>query len=174
MKNIILIGMPGCGKSTLGRLLSDELGLEFIDLDEYVVEKNNMIIEEMFQRGEKFFRDKESEVVRDMQEKKNAIISTGGGVIKRLENINCLKRYGYIIFINRSPEKIIETIDTDMRPLLKSGREKIFQLYDERIHLYEKYCDAIIENNGNINTTINELKGIILTSYNWQTKLYMW
>lgn len=162
MQNIILIGMPGSGKSTIGKKISDELGMDFIDLDHYIVEKNNMTIEEMFQIGEDFFRDRESEAVRDMNDKGNTMISTGGGVVKRLENMKYLKEYGYIIFINRSPEKIIETLDTDTRPLLKSGKEKIFQIYDERIQLYEKYCDSLIDNNGNINDTINTLKRTIL------------
>ena len=161
MKNIVLIGMPGCGKSTIGKILSREIGSKFIDLDEYIVEINNMTIDEMFQHGEEFFRDKETKVAKAAGKARNAIISTGGGIIKRNKNMVYLKDNGFIIFIDRSPEKIIETIDNLARPLLKAGKERIYNLYDERINLYNKYCDIKIDNNGDIEQVIFNIKSLI-------------
>lgn len=161
MKNIVLIGMPGCGKSTIGRLVNSETGLRFIDLDDYIVESNHMSIEEMFNHGEVFFRDKETEAVKEASRNLGAIISTGGGVIKREENMERLKKNGVIIFIDRSPEKIIETLDDSVRPLLKDGVKRIFALYKERYELYKKYSDIVIFNNEELEKSVNEVKDII-------------
>lgn len=161
MKNIVLIGMPGCGKSTIGRLVNSETGLRFIDLDDYIVESNHMSIEEMFNHGEDFFRDKETEAVKEASRNLGAIISTGGGVIKREENMERLKKNGVIIFIDRSPEKIIETLDDSVRPLLKDGVKRIFALYKERYELYKKYSDIVIFNNEELEKSVNEVKDII-------------
>lgn len=158
IKNIVLIGMPGCGKSTIGKLLSDETGLEFIDLDEYIVKSNGMTIEEMFEQGEGFFRVKETKAVKEVSRNSGIIISTGGGVIKRPENMNYLKEKGIIIFIHRSPEKIIQTLDNSVRPLLKEGVNRIYDLYEERQALYKKYGEIVINNDGNLSEAINEIK----------------
>lgn len=161
MKNIVLIGMPGCGKSTIGKRLSKKTGLKFIDLDEYIVERNSMTIEEMFEKGEDFFRDREAEVVKEVSNNSRAIISTGGGVIKRAENIKHLKENGIIIFINRSIEKIVQTLDDSKRPLLKDNIKRIYNLYEERYELYKLYSDIIISNDDVVEKTIKEVRLII-------------
>ena len=76
------------------------------------------------------------------------MIAAGGGVVKRSENIAVLKNGGIIVFIDRLPEKIVQDIDTESRPLLAAGRQKVFDLYAERIELYRRYHDHIIDNNG--------------------------
>ena len=75
-------------------------------------------------------------------------LPVGGGVVKRSENIEVLKNGGIIVFIDRLPEKIVQDIDTESRPLLAAGRQKVFDLYAERIELYRRYHDHIIDNNG--------------------------
>lgn len=161
MKNIVLIGMPGCGKSTIGKLLSKEVGVKLIDLDEYIVESNGITIEEMFNQGEEFFRHKETMAVKEVSQNSGVIISTGGGVVKRAENMKYLKANGFIVFIDRSPEKIVETIDNSGRPLLKSSIKNIFRLYTERYELYKKYSHITIPNNNEIENTLREIKLII-------------
>jgi shikimate kinase len=163
LNNIILIGLSGCGKTCLGNIISKEEGLNFIDLDEYVEEKNNMTIKEMFDISEKFFRDKESEAVEEASKLTNTIISTGGGVIKRKYNMDILSKSGCIIFIDRAPENIISTLDTSNRPLLKDGKEKLYNLHKERYELYKKYAHIIIDNNEDKEKTIDALKNIINT-----------
>lgn len=163
MKNIILIGMPGCGKTTLGKILSKELNMNFIDLDEYIEYKFEETIEDMFKKGEEYFRNKESQAVTSMEGIKNTIIATGGGIVKYKRNMELLKSCGYIIFIHRKPEKILKNVDISNRPLLKDNKNKIFDLYKERHMLYEEWSDFIVDNNEAIEETLNKLKNLIRT-----------
>ncbi|CDF58224.1 shikimate kinase [Thermobrachium celere] len=143
--NIVLIGMPGCGKTTIGVKLAEKLGIPFFDTDMLIEKIYNETIPEMFKKGEEYFRLKESQVVELVSNKDCCVISTGGGVILNDSNIKNLKRRGVIFFINRDLDAIIKTIDTSNRPLLKD-KNKIFELYHQRIELYRKYCDYEIEN----------------------------
>ena len=146
MKNIVLIGMPGCGKTTLGKIISKELKLKFYDADHYIEETTKKKISELFEKGEDYFRDIESRVCRELSEKTNVIISTGGGVIKRKENIQNLKKTGIIVFIDRPVKNIIGDVDISKRPLLKDGKDKVLKLYEERYELYKKAADKIVIN----------------------------
>ncbi|WP_142414955.1 shikimate kinase [Hathewaya massiliensis] len=160
-KNIVLIGMPGCGKSTLGFFLSKKLGLDFIDLDVYIETKENKKIPEIFQKGEDYFRDLEAKSVEEVSEYNSIIISTGGGVIKREENIKNLKHNGKLIFIDRPLEKILEDIDTENRPLLKYKKDNLYNLYKERYDLYKKYADYRILNEGSLEEALNEILNLL-------------
>lgn len=166
LNNIILIGLSGCGKTCLGNIISKEEEIRFIDLDEYIEEKNNMTIKEMFNLSEEFFRDRETEAVKEASKLENTLIATGGGVIKRKENMDTLAKSGCIIFIDRKPENIIETLDTSNRPLLKGGKEKLYDLHKERYELYKKYAYITIDNNDNKEKAINTLKDVIKTKLN--------
>lgn len=161
LNNIILIGLSGCGKTCLGNIISKEEELNFIDLDKYIEEKNDMTIKEMFNISEEFFRDRETEAVKEASRLGNALIATGGGVIKRKENMDALGKSGCIIFIDRKPENIIETLDTSNRPLLEGGKEKLYDLHKERYEIYKKYAHITIDNNNNKEKVINTLKDII-------------
>ena len=133
LKNkIVLIGMPGCGKTTIGKILSTQLNLKFYDMDEYIQETSGKTIAELFEKGEDNFRDLETQACRDLIKKNNVIISTGGGVVKRKENVDILKENSTIIFLDRPVEKIIGDVDVSKRPLLKDGKEKVLVLYKER------------------------------------------
>lgn len=160
-KNIVLIGMPGCGKSTLGFFLSKKLGLDFIDLDVYIETKENKKIPEIFQKGEDYFRDLEAKSVEEVSEYNSIIISTGGGVIKREENIKNLKHNGKLIFIDRPLEKILEDIDTENRPLLKYKKDNLYNLYKERYDLYKKYADYRILNESSLEEALNEILNLL-------------
>ena len=156
-KNIVLIGMPGCGKTTLGKILNKELSMEFYDMDNYIERKTDKKISELFEKGENYFRDIESLACEELSKNKNVIISTGGGVIKRKENIDFLKENGIVIFIDRSVDDIIGDVDISKRPLLKEGKEKVLKLYEERYLLYKNYADEIVVNNKNIEDTKNKI-----------------
>ena len=156
-KNIVLIGMPGCGKTTLGKILNKELSMEFYDMDNYIERKTDKKISELFEKGENYFRDIESLACEELSKNKNVIISTGGGVIKRKENIDFLKENGIVIFIDRSVDYIIGDVDISKRPLLKEGKEKVLKLYEERYLLYKNYADEIVVNNKNIEDTKNKI-----------------
>ncbi|MBE6068099.1 MAG: shikimate kinase [Clostridium lundense] len=145
-KNIVIIGMPGSGKSTIGKELAKRLNMEFCDIDEYIIEKEGQSISEIFQKGEEYFRNIESKTVQEVSCKIPQVIATGGGVIKREENIKALKQNGIIIFLNRPVDSIAQDVDIKNRPLLKDGPEKLYELFKDRYELYNKYCDYKIEN----------------------------
>jgi shikimate kinase len=155
-KNIVLIGMPGCGKTTIGIELSRILNLDFCDIDEYIVSTQGKPISEIFINGEDHFRNIETEAVEEVSKTFPKIISTGGGVVKRARNIDSLKENGTIIYIHRPIENIASDVDIKSRPLLKDGVEKLYKLYEERYPLYEGYCDYKVENI-NIEKCIKEI-----------------
>lgn len=156
-KNIVLIGMPGCGKTTIGRLLSKSLQMDFIDCDEYLERTNKCSIEEMFKKGEDYFRQKEIEAVLKLSEEGPYIIATGGGVIKYKKNMDALKSSGIIIFIDRDIRNIKADIDREIRPLLKQDPNMLYRLFEERYQKYFEYCDVRIENNGIIEYTVDAI-----------------
>ena len=140
-RNIVLSGMPGSGKSTVGKLIAERLGREFIDTDKLIVERFGEIKKIFAEHGEKYFRDLESEVIRELSPLNGKVISTGGGAILRTINVDALRRNGEIFFIDRSPEYLIPTDD---RPLADK-KAKIEKLYEKRIDTYMSTADYIID-----------------------------
>ena len=153
---VVLIGMPGCGKTTFGKVLANELKYNFIDMDDYVEEISNKSIKDLFAESEDVFRNWETEACRQLVNKKKVIISSGGGVIKKSENINILKKESIIVFIDRPVDNIAKDVEVSTRPLLKDGKEALYKLYDERYELYKNAADIIIVNNGFIKDVINK------------------
>ena len=141
-ENVVLIGMPSSGKSTVGRLLAKKLGEEFIDTDELITEKIKMPIKDFFAlHGEEKFREVEAEVIREIAGRGGLVIATGGGAILRRENITSLRYNGNILFIDR-PLNLL--IPTDSRPL-SSDRMALENLYMTRYPIYNEVCDSRIE-----------------------------
>ena len=150
IRNIVLIGMPGSGKTKVGNKLYEKLKKELYDLDVVFKDKYNMLPGEYIEKyGEDSFRDKESEIVDTISRKKNVVISTGGGVVLREKNIMRLKRNGVVIFIDRN-------IDTPTRPLT-NDREKLKSVYEKRLPLYNKYADYVIKSNEVIDDTVDKI-----------------
>lgn len=143
--NIVLIGMPMSGKTTLGLMLSNAFNKEFIDIDKEIVNRENMSINEIFEtKGEDYFRQFEQDLYSEYAKKNGVIISCGGGIVKNIESIDKLRGNGMIVFIDRKIEKMIMN---NHRPLVKS-KEDIKSLYLERYDLYLNNCDFKINNNG--------------------------
>lgn len=139
-ESIVLTGMPSSGKSTIGRLLNVD-GFTFTDTDEEIEKRCGCTIRELIDsKGEKFFRDLEAEVIKDISSKGCQIISTGGGAVLREENIHRLRRNGKIFFINADPERLYPT---DSRPL-SDTKDKLKRLYNERIDIYKSTADVIV------------------------------
>jgi Shikimate kinase len=153
--------MPGCGKTTIAKELSKLLQLDCKDIDEIIVEKENMPITDIFQKGEPYFRQLEHNIVEEVSKQTTYIISTGGGVIKDAENMSNLKESGIVIFINRSISNIASTIEADTRPLIKNNLDNLIKLYNERLPLYKIYSQYEVTNDGNIDEVINQILKII-------------
>lgn len=145
MCNIVLIGMAGCGKSTVGKVLSEKLGKELVDTDQMIENAENMPIPEIIEKfGEIHFRNCENAAVMLAGREKECVIATGGGVITRPENYNPLKQNGIIVFINRDAD----LLPTKGRPL--SQMHGVKALYEQRMPLYRQFADVEIDGNGTI------------------------
>ncbi|MBR5900303.1 MAG: shikimate dehydrogenase [Clostridia bacterium] len=153
-QNVVLVGMPSCGKSTIGKIISQNLGLEFIDTDEIIeAEKNQKIYNIFANLGEAEFRKIEIEVVSKVSLKVGKVISTGGGVILNSENVKKLKQNGKIFFIDRDLEKLVATND---RPL-SNDTDKLKNLYLDRYPKYLKCADVKIENDSLIDQAVDKI-----------------
>lgn len=140
--NIVLVGMPGSGKSSVGHIISDRLNIPFVDTDALIVDKAGMEITEIFAKyGEGYFRDLESEVIKSLASDTGILISTGGGAVLRDENVYELKANGRLFLLDRPMENIQPTDD---RPLADNV-EKLAKLYKERKPVYEACCDEKID-----------------------------
>lgn len=139
-ENIVLTGMPGSGKSTVGKLLKID-GFEFVDTDSEIEKRCGCTIKELIaSKGETYFRNLETEVIRDVSSKNCRIISTGGGAVLREENVRSLKRNGKLFFINADLSRLHATDD---RPL-SNTEDKLLKLYNERINIYRSTADVTV------------------------------
>lgn len=146
-QNIVLIGMPSCGKTTIGKKVSRATGRKFIDTDDLVEKRTGMSIADYFaENGEQAFRDIESEVIADVCKEGGLVIATGGGAVLRGENVRAMRRNGRVIFIDRPLERLITTAS---RPL-SSDREALKKRYEERYDIYRGAADVRIKAKGSI------------------------
>lgn len=153
-QNIVFVGMPGCGKSTVGKEVAKMLNKEFIDTDQLIVEKENRQIPEIFATdGEEYFREVEREVLKEVGKLSSKVISTGGGVVKNKENYFALKQNGVIIWIDRP----IDLLVCEGRPLSKD-RQTVEKLFRERKDNYAFFADKKVSNDGDLETAV---KGVI-------------
>ena len=152
MENIVLIGMPGCGKSTLGKLLAERTGKQFVDTDAEIVRKAGIPIPQIFATvGEEGFRKLETEVLSDLGKESGLIIATGGGCVTRPNNYNLLHQNGHIIWIQRQ----ISNLPTDGRPL--SQQNNLETMFAVRKPLYEQFADFSVINDGSLEKTITAI-----------------
>ena len=154
-ENIVLIGMPSSGKSTIGKHIARTLSRDFFDSDTEIVKKTGLIISEIFERyGEAEFRNAEKEVIAELSKKSGAVIATGGGVVLDSANVEALKRNGVIVFLNRPIKKLTPTSD---RPLA-ADYAALERLYSVRLPIYKAAADLEIAADG----TIEEVKAEII------------
>lgn len=154
MQNLILVGMPGCGKSTVGRLLADKTGKRFVDADLCIAEKAGMSIPEIFRTsGEEGFRQIETAVLADLGMQSGLVIATGGGCVTRKENYPHLHQNGRIIWLQRD----IASLSTDGRPLSQGA--DLEKMYRTRRPMYERFADRIVSN---INAPDDAVNAIML------------
>ena len=152
MQNIVLIGMPGSGKSTIAKALGERLERRVYESDELIVEKAQMSIPDIFAKfGESRFRQLESEVLSELGKQSGIIISSGGGAVTREENYPLLHQNGIMVWLKRS----IDALPTDGRPISQST--DLNELYAVRKPLYERFCDITADNNADIESTVKTI-----------------
>ena len=146
LANISIIGMPGCGKSTIGAALAKKLGKTFIDLDAEIERRTGHNIPDIFaQEGEAAFRRYEAETLADVAKQNRQIIACGGGIIKTPANVRALRQNGPVLWVRRPIEKLA----TGGRPLSKGGAA-LKQLEEERTPLYEAAASVVLDNTGTL------------------------
>lgn len=159
-QNIVLIGMPGCGKTTIGKALAKKLGKDFIDTDEEIVKQEGMSIPEIFKtRGEKVFREIESQVISEISARQGRVIATGGGAVLNSRNVELLKENGKVVFLDKDIDDIVTTSD---RPL-SSNKQDLQERYDERYDIYVSSADYIINCTNDVNENVENIKEVIFS-----------
>ncbi|MGD0566463.1 MAG: shikimate kinase [Candidatus Goldiibacteriota bacterium] len=162
MENIILIGFMGSGKTTVGRSLAKKSGLKYVDLDRMIVKEAGMPIKKIFALlGEEAFRNFESKTVIRASKLKKSVIATGGGVIKRPENIRRLKKAGLVVYLKASLGTIVNRIKKrDDRPLFDMNNlDSVKKLYNSRMPVYKKAAGFTVDTDKN---SVQEITKIII------------
>ena len=155
MENLILIGMPGCGKSTVGKLLAQVTGKTFYDADAQIVSMSEMGISEIFEKeGEAGFRCWETAALAQLCNRSGLVIATGGGCVTRQENYDLLHQNGKIVWLQRD----LDLLPTDGRPLSQAG--KLSDMYQVREPLYRSFADYIVGNHQRPEDTVNTILGL--------------
>lgn len=153
--NIVLVGMPSCGKSTIGKVLAEKFNKAFVDTDEYIASLDGREIPQIFSDdGEMVFRQKECEAVFSVAKNTNSVIATGGGVVLNESNIDILKGNGRVYFIDRPLELLVSTVD---RPL-SSNRADLEKRYNERYSLYTACADIVIDGSGTVDEVVKRIE----------------
>lgn len=156
MGNIVLIGMPGCGKSSVGAALAERLGREFFDADELVERDAGMSIPEIFEKeGEDGFRLRETRALCRLCARSGCVISAGGGCVTRPENLPVIRQNGKVVWIKRA----LESLPSDGRPL--SQAHGVRELYERRKALYERFADISVDNDGSIDGCVRKITEVL-------------
>jgi shikimate kinase len=148
-ENIFLVGLMGAGKSTVGRILARRLGKRFVDTDHEIEKRNGVTIPVIFEiEGEDGFRRREQEVLADLAQEKDLVLSTGGGIVLKPENREVLRNHGFVVYLDARPELLAERTKHDRtRPLLnvEDPLTRLRELYAVRDPLYREVAHAIVE-----------------------------
>lgn len=160
--NIYLTGIMSCGKTVKGKRVARTLGWEFIDADEYIEKISGRTVKQLFAEGEHVFRKWESKAMYELSLRKNIVVATGGGAILKDENVSAMKLSGIIVLIERNIKDILNGINTDTRPLLKDGKEKLVSIYEARKDRYYATCDVAVKSyEYDIYKTVKDIVNVI-------------
>lgn len=162
-RHIYLVGMPGSGKSALGRRVAAKLQTPYLDTDAYLTETTGMDTAQLYQTfGEQAFRDGETRLLEALVAAVPGVISTGGGVCLREYNRQLMKNHGVIVLIDRPVDDIMLDIRAEKRPLLaQKGRDEIQRIYDERMPIYRAAADIVMDNGNGFHSGLAALEEIV-------------
>ena len=157
-KHIFLIGMPGAGKTTVGKMLAKELGRDFYDLDQTIQDKVGKSVQKIFiYDGKDAFSEYEYNTIKELIHNKPSVIATGGGTVTYDKTVKLMRNNGLVVFVNRDVNHILDDLDLEIRPLVKESIEYIFNVYEERYPLYEEVAHIKIGNEGSITDAVQEI-----------------
>ncbi len=160
MRNVILIGMMGCGKTTCGKLLAQTLDREFVDTDAAIEEKAGLSIPEIFaKKGEDAFRRMELETAWSLGGRDDLVVSCGGGLPLREEAMSPLKAGGTVIFLERDPAEIFDQVSMAGRPLGQGSKEDFLQKYARREPVYRRWADIAVPSQPTPKETVGLMVG---------------
>jgi len=158
MKNIVLIGMMGCGKSTIGGLLAEALGRRLVDTDELIEQREGRSIAEIFAaEGEDYFRDQELGVSEELAREQNLVIACGGGLPMKPDCIGSLKYSGTVVWLRRDPGETYDSMDTASRPLAQQGRAAFLERFAQREPVYRRWADLTVEDFSSPQATLDAI-----------------
>ena len=162
-RHIFMIGMQGCGKSSLGKRVAKETGLPFADTDAWVAQSADCTVNEFFERyGEEAFRLAETRVLAALTRARPMIISTGGGTVMNPVNRHIMRSWGRIVLIDRPLEDILGDIKLDRRPTLRDGGlAEVERVYRERIPVYRELADITLRNDQGYHMAVYTLTRLI-------------
>lgn len=163
MKNIVLIGMMGCGKSTCGQLLAEKLGRAFVDTDVLIQQREGRSIPDLFAHyGEVFFRSRERETAQELSRREGLVIACGGGLPMVEVAMEPLAATGFVVFLERDPQDIFAHVAMDGRPLAQDGEAAFLARYAQREPIYRRWADLTVCSQPTAQETVNLiLEGIL-------------
>lgn len=152
MQNIVLVGMPGCGKTTVGKALAEQLNRPFFDADEEILKRTGKSAEAWIEAcGESVFRQKETEVLESLCKQSGTVIATGGGAVTVPENADILRQNSIVFFINRD----VSALPVEGRPLSKATA--LSEMYEVRLPMYRRVCDYEIAADGSVEAVVRRI-----------------
>ena len=167
-RQIFIIGMPGSGKSSLGKKVAANMGIPYVDTDQRIEQAFGCTTSQIFEQyGEQAFRNAETNVLIQLTREPGGIVSTGGGMVLRENNREIMRNHGIIVLIDRPLEDIMGDIKLNRRPLLaQKGLPEVERLYYERIDVYRSIADAVLDNRHGYYAGVNGMEKLIRTMFN--------
>lgn len=160
--NLVLIGMMGSGKSTVGRLLAEKLGRRFVDTDSLIEERCGCPIPRLVEeRGWDFFRDEELGLSEELARERDLVIACGGGLPMRPDCIGSLKFSGTVLWLRRDPEETYDRLDRSHRPLAQQGKAAFLELYAQREPVYREWAEVVIPVGPTPQDTLNAILEVL-------------
>lgn len=171
MKNVILIGMMGCGKTTVGELLASRLKRTLVDTDDLIARREGMTVPEIFEsQGEGYFRSLEMGVAQALSLRGDLVIACGGGLPLQEGAMAALKESGVVLWLDRDPGEIFDRVDLSDRPLAQEGREAFLERAAQRREVYARWADATIHDFTSPISTAARAKEAVEAITSWEDK----